>query len=102
MTKPTASAAGLGIAETRIYYDAATGEVVHIHRLIMGAGHRLGDAQRDVVVEPFDSGIRQNYPGELAYLVVDEDDLRGDGRLLVDVASRRLVRRRRLVRPPAN
>lgn len=82
---------GLRIVETRAYFDAASGEVVHIHRLAVGLDQDPDDDLRRGA-DTFDKWLRSQHARELDFIQVDESDLVGGGRISVNTDSRTLIR----------
>jgi hypothetical protein len=79
--------------ETRVYFDAASGEAVHVHRLAVAPDQEVDDDLRRGA-DAFDKWLRSRYlDRELDFVEVEESDLQGEGPISVDITSRTLVRR---------
>jgi hypothetical protein len=83
------------VEAVRVYYDRASGEVVHIHRLVSPAGEQLDQLVVGREVDAFAASIRQRHTRDLEVLEVEEEDLNrllsGGGRLTVAREDRRLT-----------
>jgi hypothetical protein len=82
---------GLRVPEIRVYYDTASGDVMHIHRLVVVPGQE-GDDRLRGGVEAFDQWLRSQYDGELDFLSVSESDIPSEGPIRIDLDSRILKR----------
>jgi hypothetical protein len=82
---------GLRIVETRVYFDTASGEAVHIHRLAVGPDQDPDDDLRRGA-DTFDRWLRSQHDRELDFIHVAESDLVGAGPISVDTGSRTLIR----------
>ncbi|MGY1760446.1 hypothetical protein ACI79G_12830 [Geodermatophilus sp. SYSU D00779] len=86
------SVPGLRTAATRIYYDTASGEVVHIHRVAVGPGQEV-DFELQVAIDAFDEWLRLQHGAELKVLDVEDSDIPTEGPIRVNISSRALVPR---------
>lgn len=95
MSDEPAPPEGPQIEQSRVYYDPSSGEVVHVHQLIRAAGEELDRDQVEDEMNAFEEAVRQRH-GDLAYLVVQSEDLPTSGEpIRVDVKQQKLVRARR-------
>jgi hypothetical protein len=85
------SGLGLHVLEARVYYDATSGDVIHVHRLAVESDNDADENLRQGV-ETFDQWLRSQHDGELDFLVVSETDIPEKGPILVDINSRTLTR----------
>ena len=83
------------LRELRVYYDARTGELLHVHRYVADAG-----TEDELVADRMDAfaqSLNEHRPEEVQYLVVDETDLLGvsgrDVTISVDVKAKALTSR---------
>jgi hypothetical protein len=90
MDQPTVQP-GQRVLETRVFYHRTTGEVLHVHRIVAGAGQHLDEDQRQDAIALLEPSLRRQY-GELESVTVEEVDVAGEGPLRVDLASRTLIR----------
>jgi len=85
-------AGGLQIVQVRVYYDGASGEVIHVHRLVASPGDApLSEERITEEMAAFETSVRERHGRALEYLVVDEASLRraSAAPLRVDLGSRR-------------
>lgn len=80
--------AGARVVETRVYYSVQSGQAVHIHRLVVGAGQTEGDASLQTGVDRFDDWLRTHHDDDLDFIVVDEEALERAGPIEVDPEAR--------------
>jgi hypothetical protein len=93
MSEQPAGPPGLEVIETRIYYDPATGRVLHIHQLVSPPGEPLSADRVNAEMKDFEKALRQR-SADLDYLTVDADEvLASEGGIIVDVEHRRLALR---------
>jgi hypothetical protein len=83
------------LRELRVYYDARTGELLHVHRYVADAG-----TEDELVADRMDAfaqALGEHRPEEVQYLVVDEADLLGvsgqDVTISVDIQAKALTSR---------
>jgi hypothetical protein len=79
----------LRVVETRVYYDATSGDVVHVHRLAVGADQEVDENLRQGV-EEFDRWLRSQHGPELDFIKAGDADL-PHGPIRVDVDSRTII-----------
>ncbi|MEV6850921.1 hypothetical protein [Actinoplanes sp. NPDC051411] len=80
---------GLRVMETRVYYDAISGDVVHVHRLAVGAGQEVDENLRKGL-EAFDQWLRSQHEREIDFLNAGDSDLPA-GPIRVDVNTRTIM-----------
>ena len=90
MEPSAANALGMQVTATRVYFDTASGEAVHVHRIVVGPGQEVDDELRRGA-EAFDEWLRSQHRAELDFLEVDESDM-PEGPISVDITSRTLQR----------
>ena len=87
---------GLRIVRTRVYYDATTGEIVHVHRLAAAADEPLDERRMDEEMAVFEGTLAQRHDRPLEHIAVDDDAVQQavapDVNFRVDVRTRQLVR----------
>jgi hypothetical protein len=92
MSEQPAAPPGLKVLETRIYYDPATGRVLHIHQLVSPPGEPLSADRVNAEMKDFEMALRQR-GADLDYLTVDAHEvLASEGEVVVDLERKRLAR----------
>jgi hypothetical protein len=94
--QPVGPGGALQVLQIRVYYDPASGDIVHVHRLVASADDSLDERRIDEEMSAFEESLRERHPTALEYLVVDEASLQEavgpEVNLKVDVTAKRLVR----------
>ena len=93
MTEYPSDAPGLRILRSRVYFDADTGDIVHVHRL--ASADALDEDRIEEELAVFEQSIEERHGRALASLDVDEAELEKavspDVVLKVDTNEQRLV-----------
>ncbi|MEU0572502.1 hypothetical protein ABZ297_44855 [Nonomuraea sp. NPDC005983] len=86
----------LHVQRIRVYFDAASGEIVHVHQLVTETDEPLTEQRMDEEMAALEEVLRRRHPAALDYLVVDEaaiaEAVAPDVNLRVDVEARVLLR----------
>jgi len=89
-------AAPLRTVEIRVYYDPDTGNIVHVHSLVVAAGDELDDERIAEELAAFETSLTQRHGQQLGHIIADEaalaESISPTVNLRVDTESRRLVR----------
>ena len=91
MSEPT-TPMGLRVHEVRVYFDPATGKVLHLHQLVSSPGDEPDAEGVQNLMNRFEAGLRERF-GELDYITVSAEELHdvSDPGITVDVKRRALV-----------
>jgi hypothetical protein len=86
---------GVEVQQVRVYYSRESGEVIHVHTLVVVPGERLEEDDIRQEMSVLEESLRERHESELEYLIVDEADLQRMGhpgfRTAVDVSTKRLL-----------
>lgn len=66
---------GLSIQQTRVYYDRASGQVVHIHSLVTPPDEELDAERVEEEMAEFARALADRHERDLGFIVVDEAEL---------------------------
>lgn len=96
MKDNTNAPGALEILQTRVYYEAESGEIVHVHRLAVPVGEALDADRIQDEMSTFESSIEQRHGRILKAIDVEEstfDEARGGNiSFRVDVDAKRVLR----------
>ena|ERR1700761_6977995 len=93
MNQQPAGPPGAQVRQTRVYYNPATGEVLHVHQLVSAPSEPLSPDRVDAEMNAFGHALRQRW-ADLDHLIVGADDLLAFGdRIVVDVRQKKLAQR---------
>ena len=83
------------VKEVRVYYDPKSGDIVHVHQLLVPKGESIDAERIEEEMGIFEASLRQRHSRQLAHIVVDQEaferSVSPEVTLSVDVASHALV-----------